>query len=115
AAAIGGALRKVRPEIEPGLGPRMGLTAAYVFAAQMVNFPVAAGTSGHLLGAVLAAVLLGPHAAAVVMAAVFIIQAFFFLDGGHTALGANVLNMGLAGTYGGYAVYRALAGPAPDP
>jgi len=92
----------------------MGVTAAYVFAAQMVNFPVAAGVSGHLLGSLLVAVLLGPHAAAVVMAAVFLIQALFFLDGGHTALGANFLNMGLAGAYGGYAVYRTLAGPAPD-
>lgn len=114
ALAVGGALRRLRPESEPELAPRMGLTAAYVFAAQMVNFPVAGGTSGHLLGAVLAAVLLGPHAASVAMAAVFLIQAFFFLDGGHTALGANILNMGLAGTYGGYAVYRALAGPTPN-
>jgi cobalt/nickel transport system permease protein len=89
------------------------MTAAYIFGAQMVNFPVAAGTSGHLLGGLLAAVLVGPSAATVVMAAVFVIQTFFFLDGGHTALGANVLNMGLAGTWGGYAVYRALAGPAP--
>src|SRR4051812_47153642 len=113
ALAVGGALRRLRPESEPELAPRMGLTAAYVFAAQMVNFPVAGGTSGHLLGAVLAAVLLGPHAASVAMAAVFLIQAFFFLDGGHTALGANLLNMGLAGTYGGYAVYRTLAGPSP--
>jgi cobalt/nickel transport system permease protein len=114
AAGVAGALRGVRPERDPGLTPRMGMTAAYLFAAQMVNFPVAAGTSGHLLGALLAAVLLGPHAATVVMASVFLIQSFFFLDGGHTALGANVLNMGLAGTYGGYAVYRLLAGRSPD-
>ena len=114
ALSVGAALRRVRPELEPGLAPRMGVTAAYVFAAQMVNFPVAAGTSGHLLGALLAAVLVGPHAATVVMTAVFLIQAFFFLDGGHTALGANVLNMGLTGTYGGYAVYRLCAGPVPE-
>lgn len=113
AVSVAGALRRVRPEVEPGLAPRMGLTAAYVFAAQMVNFPVAGGTSGHLLGALLAAVLVGPHAATVAMTAVFLIQTFFFLDGGHTALGANVLNMGLAGTYGGYALYRLVAGPAP--
>ena len=112
-ASVAGALRRVHPEVEPGLVPRMGLTAAYVFAAQMVNFPVAGGTSGHLLGALLAAILVGPHAATVAMTAVFLIQAFFFLDGGHTALGANVLNMGLAGTYGGYAIYRLVAGPAP--
>jgi len=113
ATALGPALHRVRPEAEPGLAPRMGVTAAYVFAAQMVNFPVAGGTSGHLLGALLAAVLLGPAAASVVMAAVFVIQTFFFQDGGVTALGANFLNMGLAGTYGGYAVYRVFAGAAP--
>ncbi len=113
AVSVAGALRKIHPEAETTLAPRMGLTAAYVFAAQMVNFPVAAGTSGHLLGALLAAVLLGPHAAALAMTAVFLIQTFFFLDGGHTALGANILNMGLAGTYGGYAVYRLIAGRAP--
>lgn len=114
AAAVGHALSRTRLQVDPELAPRMGVTAAYVFAAQMVNFPVAAGTSGHLLGALLAAVLVGPHAATVVMTAVFLIQTFFFLDGGHTALGANVLNMGLAGTYGGFAVYRLLAGPAPN-
>jgi len=113
AAGVGWALSRLRPETEPALTARMGLTAAFVFAAQMVNFPVAGGTSGHLLGAVLAAVLLGPTAATVALAAVFLIQTFFFLDGGHTALGANVLNMGLAGTLGGYAVYRAAAGPDP--
>ncbi|HTE19405.1 MAG TPA: energy-coupling factor ABC transporter permease, partial [Armatimonadota bacterium] len=113
AVAVGAALRRVRPDADPRLTPLMGITAAYIFAAQMVNFPVAAGTSGHLLGSLLAAVLLGPHAATVVMASVFVIQTLFFLDGGHTALGANILNMGLAGTYGGYALYRALAGPRP--
>src|SRR5918999_1685855 len=106
ALGIGAALRRISPEAGIELAPRMGVTAAYVFAAQMVNFPVAAGISGHLQGALLAAVLLGPHAASVVMAAVFFIQTFFFLDGGHTALGANVLNMGLAGTYGGYALFH---------
>lgn len=114
ALGVGGALSRLKPESEPGLVPRMGLTAAYVFGAQMVNFPVAGGTSGHLLGGLLAALLLGPTAATVVMAAVFLIQAFFFLDGGHTTLGANVLNMGLAGTFGGYAVYRVVAGSRPE-
>lgn len=114
AAAVGSSLRRVQPERDPALVPRMGLMAAYVFAAQMVNFPVTGGTSGHLLGALLAAVVLGPHAASIVMTAVFLIQAFFFLDGGHTALGANILNMGLTGTFGGYALYRTLAGPAPQ-
>lgn len=115
AAGVAVALRRLRPESDATLAPRMGLTAAFVFSAQMVNFPVAAGTSGHLLGAVLAAVLLGPHAATVAMATVFFIQAFFFLDGGHTALGANVLNMGLAGTYGGWTIYRLIGGARPAP
>ena len=114
AAAIGGSLRRLRPEADPAVIPRMGVAAAYIFAAQMVNFPVAAGTSGHLQGALLAAVLLGPRAATLVMTTVLLIQAFFFLDGGYTALGANILNMGLAATWGGFALYRALAGSTPS-
>ena len=70
---------------------------AFVFAAQMLNFPVAGGTSGHLLGAALAAVLLGPWLACLVLAVVLTAQAFVFADGGITALGANVLNMGVIG------------------
>ena len=77
------------------------MTAAFVFAAQMLNFPVAGGTSGHFLGAALAAVLLGPWLACLVMAVVISAQAFFFADGGVTALGANVLNMGIIGALGG--------------
>ena len=77
--------------------PLLGVTAAFVFAAQMLNFPVAGGTSGHLLGAALAAVLLGPWLACLVLAVVLAAQAFVFADGGITALGANVLNMGVIG------------------
>ena len=77
--------------------PLLGVLAAFIFAVQMLNFPVAGGTSGHLLGAALAAVLLGPWLACLVMAVVLTAQAFVFADGGITALGANVLNMGVLG------------------
>jgi cobalt/nickel transport system permease protein len=88
--------------------PLMGLSAAFLFAAQMLNFPVAAGTSGHLLGAVLAAVLVGPSAAVVVMTAVLLVQALLFADGGLLALGANVFNMAIVAVLGGFAVFRPL-------
>jgi cobalt/nickel transport system permease protein len=87
----------------------LGVTAAFVFAAQMFNFQVVGGTSGHLLGGVLAAVLLGPWAATIVMACVIAVQALVFQDGGLLAIGANVFNMGVIGTLGGYAVYATLA------
>ena len=89
--------------------PLVGLAAAFVFAAQMLNFPVAGGTSGHLLGGVLVAALLGPGAAVVVLAAVLLLQCFLFADGGVTALGANVVNMALVGTLGGWGIFRALS------
>ena len=93
--------------------PLLGVIAAFVFAAQMLNFPIAGGTSGHFLGATLAAVLLGPWLACLVMAVVLITQCFAFADGGISALGANILNMGILGAlFAGYAVGRA-AGPAP--
>ena len=77
--------------------PLLGVLAAFIFAAQMLNFPIAGGTSGHFLGATLAAVLLGPWLACLVMAVVLIAQAFAFADGGISALGANILNMGVLG------------------
>ena len=86
----------------------MGTMAAFVFAAQMVNFPAGPGVSGHLLGGVLASVLLGPWAGAVVIAAVLLVQCFLFGDGGLTALGANFVNMGLIGAVGGYAIYSSI-------
>jgi cobalt/nickel transport system permease protein len=89
--------------------PLLGVTAAFIFAAQMFNFPIVGGTSGHLLGGVLAAVLVGPWAGTVVMAVVITVQALLFQDGGLIVLGANIFNMGAIGTLGGYAVYRALA------
>jgi cobalt/nickel transport system permease protein len=89
--------------------PLLGVTAAFIFAAQMFNFPIAGGTSGHLLGGVLAAVLVGPWAGTVVMAVVVAVQALLFQDGGLVVLGANIFNMGVIGTLGGYTVYRVLA------
>ncbi len=97
------------------LVPVMGIMAAFVFAGQMVNFPVAAGTTGHLLGGVLAAVLLGPWAASLVLATVVFFQALLG-DGGLTALGPNIFNMGVIGTFFGYYIYRAaLAGAVHKP
>lgn len=93
--------------------PLVGLAAAFVFAAQMLNFPVAGGTSGHLLGGVLVAALLGPGAAVVVLAAVLVLQCFLFADGGVTALGANAVNMALVGTLGGWGIFRALSAILP--
>ena len=86
--------------------PVMGVTAAFIFAAQMFNFPVAAGTSGHLLGAMLAGLLLGPWAGSLALSLVLVIQCLLLGDGGLTALGANIFNMALAGVWSGYAVFR---------
>lgn len=102
------ALRRVERGLSDRTVPLMGVGAAFVFAAQMVNFPVAGGTSGHLLGGALAAILLGPWAGALAIAVVFVVQALVFQDGGLTALGANIFNMGLVGTFGGYWLYRAV-------
>jgi cobalt/nickel transport system permease protein len=88
----------------------MGVMAAFIFAGQMFNFQIPGGTSGHLLGGVLAAILLGPYAGTVVMACVIAVQAIVFQDGGLVVLGANIFNMGIIGTMGGYWVYRTIAG-----
>jgi|GEM_PF-68918 len=113
AAALFVAVRAVRKRADARLAPLMGIMAAFVFAAQMVNFPIASGTTGHLLGGVLAAVLLGPGAATAVMATVIFFQALLG-DGGLTALGPNIFNMGVLGTAFGYAVYRTLLGNLPQ-
>lgn len=86
----------------------MGVCAAFIFAAQMINFPIPGGTSGHLMGGTLAGALLGPWAGSLVMIAVFIVQAVMFQDGGLTVLGPNIFVMGLIGTLGGYYLYRAI-------
>jgi cobalt/nickel transport system permease protein len=106
AAGLGLAARRARRELPARRVPLMGLAAAFVFAAQMLNFPVIGGTSGHLIGGVLCAVLLGPSAAVLVVSSVLIVQCFAFSDGGVLALGANIFNMGIIGSVGGYAVYR---------
>ena len=107
AAGLGLALRDARLRLPRRRVPLLGLSAAAVLVAQMVNFPVAGGTSGHLVGGVLAAALVGPTAAVIVLSAVLVVQCLVFADGGLLALGANVLNMALVGTLGGYAVARA--------
>lgn len=88
--------------------PLLGITAAFVFAAQMLNFPIAGGTSGHFLGALLAALLLGPLNGFLVMCIVLITQCLLFADGGIVSLGTNIFNMGIVAGLGGYAVYRFL-------
>lgn len=89
--------------------PLLGMCAAFVFAAQMLNFPVAGGTSGHLLGGVLVSVLLGPSAGILVVSSVLIVQCLLFADGGLLSLGANILNMAVVDSVGGYAIYRVVA------
>lgn len=108
AAAIGLALRGARRELEDRTAPLAGLVAAFVFAAQMVNFPVGAGTSGHLLGGALAAVLVGPSTALLCLTVVVLVQCLLFADGGVTALGVNVLLLGVVGVLAGWGVFRAL-------
>jgi cobalt/nickel transport system permease protein len=99
------AVKKTNNRLSEKHVPMIGVLAACIFAAQMLNTPVAGGTSGHLLGSVLAAVILGPMTASIVMATVFFVQGIFFQDGGVTALGANIFNMGFMGTFVGYYVY----------
>lgn len=101
-------LNRVQAQYQEKAVPLMGVCAAFIFAAQMINFPIPGGTSGHLLGGTLAGVLLGPWAGSLVMVAVFMVQAAIFQDGGLTVLGANITNMGLIGTFGGYYVYRTI-------
>ena len=107
AGGIAVAVRKTSDYMEDKQVPLAGVTAAFVFAVQMLNFPVAAGTSGHLLGGVLAAILVGPWAGALCVAVVLIVQAFF-ADGGISALGLNILDMGFVTALGGYALFAGL-------
>jgi cobalt/nickel transport system permease protein len=95
--AIALALARIRSTLAEHQVPLLGMTAAFVFAAQMLNFPVAGGTSGHFLGATFALVVLGPWAACLVLSLVLIVQCLLFADGGLTALGTNIVNMGVVG------------------
>jgi cobalt/nickel transport system permease protein len=101
------AVRRTADYLDERRVPLAGLVAAFIFAAQMLNFPVAAGTSGHLIGGVLAAVLVGPWAGAICMAVVLFVQAMF-ADGGLTALGLNILNMAFVAGVGGYVLFVAM-------
>lgn len=105
-AGVSFCLRRATLLLKEKAIPLMGVVSAFVFAAQMLNFPILYGTSGHLLGGVLTVVLLGPYAASVVITIVLIIQCLIFQDGGLTTLGANILNMAFLGTIGGYFIYR---------
>lgn len=102
------ALRQTRRQLGERQVPLMGILAAFIFAAQAINFPVAAGTSGHLLGGALAAIIMGPWAAALIMTAVVSVQALIFQDGGLLALGWNILNMGVLTAFAGYISYQGL-------
>lgn len=107
-ALIALSLNRVKTEYQDRTVPLMGVCAAFIFAAQMINFPIPGGTSGHLLGGTLAGVLLGPWAGTLVMSVVFIVQSVLFQDGGLTVLGANIVDMGLIGTFLGYYAYKAI-------
>lgn len=108
AMAVAGAVKGARRQLSEQSAPLAGLTAVFIFAVQMLNFPVAAGTSGHLIGAALATVLVGPYAAALALAVVLIIQAFLFADGGLTALGLNIFNMSVISVWVSFAVFLLL-------
>lgn len=106
-------LRGARRELDERTAPLAGLVAAFVFAVQMLNFPVGAGTSGHLMGGALAAVLVGPWTGVLAVTCVLVVQAFLFSDGGLTALGINVVTMAVATVLVGYLVFRAAAALLP--
>ncbi len=108
AAGVAVALRGARRELDDRTAPMAGLVAAFVFAAQMLNFPVGAGTSGHLLGGALAAVLVGPFTAALCLAVVLLVQGLLFADGGITALGTNVTLFSIVAVGAGWLVFRGL-------
>jgi cobalt/nickel transport system permease protein len=108
-AVVAYAVRRTNRHLDDRAVPLLGVMAAFIFAAQMFNFPVVGGTSGHLLGGVLAAVMLGPWAGTLVMTAVVAVQALLFQDGGLLIMGANIFNMGIVGTLGGYGLYRGIA------
>jgi cobalt/nickel transport system permease protein len=104
-ALVAWCLRMTAKTLDEREVPIVGLVAAFVFAVQMLNFPVANGTSGHLLGGVLAAVLVGPYAGALAVTVVLVVQALLFADGGLSALGLNVINMAMVGAFAGYGVF----------
>ena len=106
ATAIAVSLRGARRDLDDRIAPLAGLVATFVFATQMLNFPVAGGTSGHLMGGALAAVLVGPYAAVLCLTVVLVVQSLLFADGGITALGTNVQLMGIVTVVVGAVVFR---------
>jgi cobalt/nickel transport system permease protein len=106
AVGVGLALRGARRELDDRTAPLAGLVAVFVFAGQMLNFPVGAGTSGHLLGGALAAVLVGPWTATLALSVVLLVQALLFADGGITALGTNATLMAVVGVWAAWAAFR---------
>ena len=100
------AIRRTYSELNERMVPMMGVMAAFIFAAQMINFPVAGGTSGHLVGAALASIILGPWAAILVMTSVVGLQALLFQDGGLVVLGINLVNLSIVSVLASYGVYR---------
>jgi cobalt/nickel transport system permease protein len=108
AGAVAVSLRGARRELDERTAPLAGLVAAFIFAVQMLNFPVAAGTSGHLLGGALAAILVGPYTGVLCVSVVLLMQGILFADGGLTALGVNITDMAIVTTVVGYAVFRGL-------
>jgi cobalt/nickel transport system permease protein len=111
---VGYALKRVSQDLDERQVPLMGVLAAAIFAGQMLNFTVVGGTSGHLMGAALATILLGPWAAVLVMTSVVSIQALIFQDGGLLVLGANIFNMGIVGVAVAYMTYRTIRRLAPS-
>jgi cobalt/nickel transport system permease protein len=109
-ASVFYAARQVKMDISGRMVPIMGVLAAFVFAAQMLNFPILGGTSGHLIGGSLLAILLGPMAGSLAMTTVVIAQALFLQDGGLVALGANIFNISAATCFSGYALFKLLGG-----
>lgn len=103
------ALKKTKEILKDKMIPLMGVMAAFIFAAQMLNFPVVGGTSGHFMGGLLAGILLGPFSGLLVMSTVLILQCFIFQDGGLTALGANIFNMGIIGSFFAYYLWILLS------
>ncbi|KQX11769.1 cobalt ABC transporter permease [Streptomyces sp. Root431] len=108
AGAVAVSLRGARRELDERTAPLAGLVAAFIFAVQMLNFPVAAGTSGHLLGGALAAILVGPWTGVLCIAVVLLMQGILFADGGLTALGVNITVMGVVTVVVAYALFRGL-------
>lgn len=106
---LAGAIYSVKRYFKARVIAMMGVMSALIFALQMINFTIPGGTSGHLLGGALAAIVLGPHAGAIVIAVVLIVQALIFMDGGIVALGSNIFNMAIIGVYGSYLIYWLLS------